>query len=170
MNYVIAVLGDRNQAEEAYSALKTESLPSEAMSIVGKGYEIADEFSFIDPSKSSKKQATIMSFWLVPFGFIAGYAFNVSTQYMLFPSLGGFGNHFIGGLFGAIAGAMGSFFVGGGVDLGLGGGDKLPYRNRLKSGKYLIVVKGASNLTNKATRILKQFEPESIQGYVNPME
>lgn len=170
MNYVIAVLGDRIQAEAAYSALEKENLPSESMTIVGKGYKTADEFGFIDPNKEGKKQATIMSFWLVPFGFIAGYAFNLSTQYMLFPSLGAVGNHIVGGLFGAIAGAMGSFFVGGGVGIGLGGGDALPYRNRLRSGKYLVVVKGAPNLTNKATRILKRFEPENIQGYVDPME
>ncbi|MGB3495512.1 MAG: hypothetical protein WBA57_22470 [Elainellaceae cyanobacterium] len=170
MNYVIAVVGDRTQAEAAYSALEKENLPSAAMSIVGKGYKTTDEFGFIDPNKEGKKQATIMSFWLVPFGFIGGYAFNLSTQYMLVPVLGVLGNHILGGLFGAIAGAMGSFVVGGGVGIGLGGGDALPYRNRLRAGKYLVVVKGAPNLTNKATRILKQFEPENIQGYVDPME
>jgi hypothetical protein len=63
---------------------------------------------------------------------------------------------------------MGSFFVGGGVGLVFGSGDALPYRNRLDEGKYLIVVKGSESLTRQATRILRQFEPETIQGYVDP--
>ena len=169
MNYVIAILKDRIQAEEAYSMLEREGLPMEQISILGKGYKTADEFGFIDPSQQGKKQAKLMSFWLVPFGFVAGYAFNLSTQYMLIPSIGALGNHLLGGVFGAIAAAMGSFFVGGGVGLALGSGDALPYRNRLKAGKYLVVVKGAPNLTNKATRILKQANPENLQGYVDPM-
>lgn len=168
MNYLVAVLADRIQAEEAYSALEKEGLPLEAVSILGKGYKSADEYGFLDPKKPARRQMRMMAFWLVPFGFVAGYAFNVSTQFNLFPWAGSVGNHLFGGLFGAIAGAMGSFFVGGGTGLIFGGGDALPYRNRLKAGKYIIVVQGAPNLTNQATRILKTFQPENIQGYVEP--
>ncbi|MBF2076397.1 MAG: hypothetical protein IGS50_21925 [Synechococcales cyanobacterium C42_A2020_086] len=168
MNYVIAVLADRIQAEAAYSELEREGLPMEQVSILGRGYKSADEFGFIDPKAPARKQATLMAFWLVPFGFIGGWLFNVATQYQLVPAAGTVGNHLIGGLLGAIGGAMGSFFVGGGAGLIFGSGDALPYRNRLQEGKYLIVVSGAPNLTNKATRILRQFNPESIQGYTDP--
>ncbi|NJO41053.1 MAG: hypothetical protein HC769_10585 [Cyanobacteria bacterium CRU_2_1] len=167
-NYVIAVLPDRIQAEAAYSELEKAGLPMEQVSILGKGYKSADEFGFIDPKQQARKQARLMSFWLVPFGFIAGVAFNLSTQYQLIPSAGVLGNQIIGGVLGAIGGAMGSIFVGGGVGLAAGSGDALPYRNRLDQGKYLIVVKGAPNLTNKATRILRTFNPETIQGYTDP--
>ncbi|MBW4654826.1 MAG: hypothetical protein KME20_17565 [Kaiparowitsia implicata GSE-PSE-MK54-09C] len=168
MNYLIAVLPDRIQAEAAYTALEAEGLPMDKVSLLGKGYKSADEYGFIDPNKPAKRMATQMSFWLVPFGFAAGYGFNVSTQIMLVPAIGAVGNHMLGGLFGAIAAAMGSFFVGGGAGLSLGSGDALPYRNRLKAGKYIIVVEGAANLTNQATKILKQFNPENIQGYIAP--
>jgi hypothetical protein len=168
MNYVIAVLPDRMQAEEAYSALEKEDLPMDQVSILGKGYKDADEFGLIDPKKPARKQAKLMAFWLVPFGFLAGWLFNVSTDYQLIPEAGVLGNRIIGGMLGAIGGAMGSFFVGGGVGLSLGSGDALPYRNRLNEGKYLLIVKGAPNITNKATRILRQFEPESLQGYIDP--
>ncbi|MGG6296918.1 hypothetical protein ACQ4M4_21190 [Leptolyngbya sp. AN02str] len=167
-NYLVAVLSDRMQAEAAYSALESEGVPMEQVSLLGKGYKSADEYGFLDPKKSARKMAKLMSFWLVPFGFLGGYAFNVSTQFMLVPEIGALGNHLLGGVFGAIAGAMGSFFVGGGVGLSAGSGDALPYRNRLSQGKYIIVVEGAANLTNKATRIIKQFDPENIQGYVEP--
>jgi len=168
MNYLIAVLPDRIQAEEAYSALEREGLPMEKVAILGKGYKTADEYGLIDPNQQARKQATLMSYWLVPFGFISGYTFNLITGIELFLWAGSLGNHIIGGIFGAIAGAMGSYFIGGGAGLAFGSGDALPYRNRLKAGKYLVVVNGPPNLTNQATRILKQFDPENIQGYVDP--
>ncbi|NJL20619.1 MAG: hypothetical protein HC895_07055 [Leptolyngbyaceae cyanobacterium SM1_3_5] len=166
MNYVIAVLPDRIQAEAAYSALEKEGLPMEQVSILGRGYKSADEFGLIDPNQPARKQAGLLSFWLIPFGFVGGYLFNVSTGFNLVESVGAIGNHLIGGLLGAVAGAMGSFFVGGGVGASVGSGDALPYRNRLNQGKYLVIVSGAASLTNKATSILKQFNPENLQGYV----
>lgn len=168
MNYVIAVLSDRLQAEAAYTALEAEGLPMEQASILGTGYTIADEFRFLDPGKQARKQALLMALWLVPFGFIGGIAFNLSTQYNLIDSIGRLGNEILGGVFGAIAGAMGSFFIGGSVGLTSSDSNDLPYRNLIAKGKYLVVMSGAPNITNQATRILKQFKPESIQGYVDP--
>ncbi|NJR73871.1 MAG: hypothetical protein HC773_09770, partial [Scytonema sp. CRU_2_7] len=117
-----------------------------------------------------KKQTQFMAFWLVPFGFFAGIGFSVLTGLDTFAWAGKIGNHIIGGLLGAVAGAMGSLFVGGGVGLLIGSGDALPYRNRLNAGKYLIVVQGSEILTRQATRVLRQFEPENIQGYAAPGE
>ncbi|MFM7428053.1 MAG: hypothetical protein ACKO7W_24150 [Elainella sp.] len=168
MNYVIAVVADRIQAEAAYVELEKEDVPTSQISILGNGYKTADEFGFIDPKTPARKQAIRMAIWLVPFGFLGGWLFNVSTQYEIVSSIGPLGNHVLGGLLGAMGGAMGSFFVGGGVGLSLGSGDALPYRNRLKEGKYLVVVSGNPNITNKATRILRQLQPESLQGYVDP--
>jgi len=165
MNYLIAVLRDRIEAEQAYTSLEKEGLPMAQVTILGRGYQSADEYGLIDPNLQAKQQIQQMAYWLIPFGFIAGYAFNWQTGIDVFPGLGSLGNHIIGGVFGAIAAAMGSFFVGGGVGLGLGSGDALPYRNRLNQGQYLIVVKGSEALTRQATRILRQFDPENLQGY-----
>lgn len=162
MNYLVAVLPDRIQAEAAYLALEKDSINS---TILGKGYKTADEFGLIDPKEEATKQAKLMSFWLVPFGFFAGFTFSVITGLDTFAWAGEIGNHVIGGLLGAASGGMGSVFVGGGVGMLTGSGDALPYRNRLDAGKYLIVVKGSETLTRQATRILRQFEPENLQGY-----
>lgn len=170
MNYVIAVLPDRSQAESAYAALKQAGLPSEQLHLLGKGYKTTDEFGFIDPRRQGRKRAKLMSFWLVPFGFIAGCAFNLSTQYQLVPSVGGFGNQIIGGLLGAIGGAMGSFFIGGGLGFSSGSGEDFPYGKRLQQGQYLVVINGTPNITNKATSILRQFKPEHLQGYIDPTQ
>ncbi|NET09919.1 MAG: hypothetical protein F6K09_11605 [Merismopedia sp. SIO2A8] len=167
MNYVIAVLGDRIAAEAAYSDLEKDGIPLKQMSILGQGYKTPEEYGFIDPVKKGRRQARFMAYWLVPFGFISGYAFNVSTQYMLVPEAGVMGNHLLGALFGAIAGGMGSFFIGGG--LGSPDPDDLPYRDRLNEGKYLVIVKGAPNLTNRAGKLLRACEPEAVQGYVDTL-
>lgn len=165
MSYLVAVLPDRIQVEAAYLALEKDGIPIDKVSILGRGYKSADEFGLIDPNEQAKKQSRLMAFWLVPFGFASGVAFSVLTGLDTFAWAGEIGNHFIGGLLGAGAGAMGSLFVGGGVGLLVGSGDALPYRNRLNAGKYLIIVQGSESLTRQATRILRQFEPENIQGY-----
>ena len=153
MNYLVAVLSDRIQAEAADLALEREGING---TILGRGYKSADEFGLIDPKEQAKKQVKLMAIWLVPFGFFSGFTFSLITGLDTFAWAGEIGNHVIGGILGAGSGAMGSVFV---------GGDALPYRNRLDAGKYLIVVQGSETLTRQATRILRQFEPENIQGY-----
>lgn len=167
MNYLIAVLPNRIKAEEAYSALEKEGLPTNQVDILGNGYKSADEYGLINPDRQARKGATRLIYWLVPFGFAAGYAFNFLTGIEIVP-VGATINHMLAGLLGAASGALGAFIVGGGVGLTLGSGDALPYRNRLNAGKYLIVVQGTQELTRQATQVLRQFEPENIQGYVEP--
>jgi hypothetical protein len=165
MSYLIAVFPDRIKAEEAYTALEMSQISRDNITIVGKGYKTADEFGLIDPKQEAKKNAIRMAIWLIPFGFIGGYVFNVITGLDTFDWAGEPGNHILGGICGAIGGAMGSVFVGGGVGLSVGSGDALPYRNRLDAGKYLVIIQGSELLRNKANGILKQFDPENIQGY-----
>jgi hypothetical protein len=168
MNYLIAVLPDRIKAESAYSALEEKGLTNAQVDILGNGYKSADGYGLINPNQQARKGAKRLVNWLIPFGFVAGYAFNFLTGITIFSPLGTIGNHLIGGLLGAAAGALGAYFVGGGVGLTVGSGDALPYRNRLNEGKYLIVVKGTEDLTQQATSILRQFEPENLQGYSEP--
>lgn len=167
MNYLVAVLADRIQAEAAYSALEKAGFPMEKVAILGKGYQSADEYGLIDPNQEALKNTKLMAFWLVPFGFAAGYTFNYITGLDTFAWAGSVGNHLVGAVLGALSGAMGSIFAGGSVGLVFGSGDALPYRNRLNAGKYLIVVKGSETQTRKATSILRPFEPENMQGYVD---
>ncbi|MBW4441411.1 MAG: hypothetical protein KME10_09300 [Plectolyngbya sp. WJT66-NPBG17] len=165
MSYLVAVLRDRIQAEEAYSALEREGLPMDKISILGRGYKSADEYGLIDPNETARKQVRLMASWLVPFGFVGGAAFNVITGLDTFAWAGEIGSPLIAGILGGLSGLMGSVFVGGGVGMVVGGGDALPYRNRLNAGKYLVVVKGSETLIRQATQSLRAFDPESLQGY-----
>ena len=166
MDYLVAVLPDRIQAEAAYSALAKE-VPNNQINILGNGYQSADEYGLINPTQAARQGVKRELYWTVPFGFVAGYAFNWLTAIQILP-IDPIANHILGGLFGAVAGAMGAYFSGGIVGLTVGSSDALPYRNRLNSGKYLIIVKGTGELTRQATLVLRQFEPENLQGYTEP--
>jgi hypothetical protein len=63
---------------------------------------------------------------------------------------------------------MGGFFIGGGTGIGFGSGDAVSYRNRLKDGKYLVVVKGSDALISQASQVMRPLRPENIQGYTDP--
>lgn len=167
MNYLVAVLSDRIQAEAAYVELEKAGLPVEQVAILGKGYKSADEYGLIDPNEQAGKQAKLMATWLVPFGFAAGVTFSLITGLDTFAWAGEFGNHFIGGILGAIAGAMGSVFSGGGVGLLFGSKDRVPYRQRLNAGKYLIVLQGTDSLIRQATSLLRKLDPESLKVYTD---
>ncbi|MDJ0702951.1 MAG: hypothetical protein QNJ46_06680 [Leptolyngbyaceae cyanobacterium MO_188.B28] len=166
--YLIAVLEDRIKAEEAYSALEAANLPMGDIAILGRGYKTADEYGLIDPGKEAWKQTKLMAFWLIPFGFGAGFLFDLITGLDTFPWAGQLGNQILGGILGAGSGALGSFFIGGAAGVAFGGGDATAYRNRLDAGKYLVIVKGSEGLINQATRIMRPCRPETMQGYTAP--
>ena len=161
MDYLIAVFPNRVQAEAAYAALEAEITAE--IAILGDGFTTSAEFGLLDPKTVSKARSRQMALWLIPFGFVAGFVFNLQTGIEILSWAGSLGNHIIGGVFGAIAGAMGSFFVGGGV-LNLGRTDETSYGDRLKDGKYLVAIKGLANL-NQAKGILRTFEPEDLQSF-----
>lgn len=164
MNYLIAVYSNRIQAEAAYTALEKVGLATEQISILGNGYKSADEYGLINPNQQAKSNAQHLSYWLLPFGFAAGYGFNLLTNIEIIPA-GGIINPIIGGLLGAASGVLGAFVVGGSVGLTVDSPDALIYRNRLNAGKYLIIFEGTEELVKQATNILRSFEPENIQGY-----
>ncbi len=163
MTYLVAALTDRIQAEAAYVALERAKFKMDDVSIVGRGYKSADEIGLIDPLEPARRQMTLMAFWLVPFGFASGFAFSLLSGLDTFQWAGTWGNHILGGVLGAGAGAMGSFLVGGGVGLVLGGGEALQYRNQLDAGGYLVVVQGSERILQEASEILRTFSPRSLQ-------
>jgi hypothetical protein len=171
MSYLVAVLSDKSKAEAAYYALQKQGVASDRINILGQGYQSADEYGFIDPIESVRKETTREISWIVPFGFVAGFVFNWLTGISIFDAIPAIGNHLIGGLFGAAAGVLGAYLNSTNVVGLINSDETLPSRNRLDAGKYLIIVKGPDSATNeRATNVLNQFEPENIQGYNDPVD
>ena len=65
MNYLIAILPNRIEAEAAYTALEKADLPMDKVTILGRGYQTADEFGLIDPGTKAKKQIYQLAFLLL---------------------------------------------------------------------------------------------------------
>ncbi len=169
MNYLVTVLANKQQAQEAYSVLSQDGIPTEKINILGEGYQSADDFGLIDPNQQASKRAKKLAYMLIPFGFVAGYAFNVLTGIQLFSFTNSITEHIIGGVLGAASGLLGAIVVGGGVGLTVGSGDALTYRNRLNAGQYIIITQGTDSVIRQATKLLRQFEPKFIQGYTEPV-
>lgn len=165
-NYLVAVFSNRVQAEAAHEALREQGLPMDQIDILGDGYKSADQFGLIDPDEEADKQSSSLVTWLIPFGFGAGYLFNLLTDIRLISWTGAFGNHVIGGLFGAAAAGMGAYVTGRLVGWTSASGDAIAYRNRLNQGKYIVVAQGGEAVVNRATLTLQSFQPENLQGYV----
>ncbi len=168
-SYLVAVLSNRVRAEAAYLSLKAANLPISQMDILGKGYKSADEFGLINPDTEALKQSNHLAIWVIPFGFAAGYLFNVLTGIEIIGWIGSIGNHILGGIFASAAAAMGAFVTGRLTGWTVSSGDAIAYRNRLNAGKYLVIAQGNDSFVEEATRLLRQYEPETLQGYVIPV-
>jgi len=166
MSYLIAVLPDRFKAEEAYTALEKAGIPLSKMAIAGRGYKSADEVGLYDDKEQARKKAIFMAYWLVPFGFIGGYVFNMITGLHNLDWAGNPGNHIVGGMLGAVAGAMGSVFVGGGAGWATStAGDTVDYREHLDANKYLVLIDNIGGFGDRSIPVLRKLEIEKILSY-----
>jgi hypothetical protein len=167
-NYLVVTFSDRIQAEAAYTDLEAKNFPLAHVKIVGLGYRSLAEANLFDPSQAARQQMLMMMFWLVPFGFFAGFTFNQVTGITILEWLSPLGNSVVGGLMGGVAGAMGSITVGGGMQLLLAGKERTTYKQRLRAGKYLLVIVGSETLVREANQILRSLPSEVWQMYEAP--
>lgn len=167
-NYLVATFGDRIKAEAAYTTLEAKEFPLQQVTLLGTGYKSWVDYPLFDPNQAIRQRLRWVLTWLVPFGFFGGFTFNQISQLTIVPSLSPLANSVIGGIMGAISGALGSLTVGGGIRLFLPGQDVQTYRQRLQTGKYLLVIKGSEFSVGQAYRLLRPLDPESLQVHESP--
>lgn len=167
MNYLVAVFPQRTAVEAARDSLKKADIPTAGVTILGQGYQSADEYGLIDPRDKLRQRIRWMATWLIPFGTFGGITFTRITNLDTFAYAGPVGNYAIGGLLGGLSGLLGSVFVGGaGNDGGIFlGKDATPYRKRLAQGKYLLVITGSDQTLRRSNKLLREIDPESLQIY-----
>jgi hypothetical protein len=161
---LVLTFGDRTQAQAAYEKLKASELALAHIDLLGTGYKTLEDIKIKDPNQVAWNQATRMLYWVIPFGFVAGFGFNDITHLTILAQASPSINHLIGGLFGMVASAMGGFTFGGG-GLFLIDREKMPFQKRLKSGKYLLVAQGTDLLVRQASRVLQGLPCDSFQFY-----
>jgi hypothetical protein len=162
--YLVLTFGDRTQADVAYKKLQASELALAQIELIGAGYKTLQDANIPDPNQVAWQQAIRMLFWVVPFGFVAGFGFNDITHLTILGQGSPFLNHCLGGFFGAVASAMGGFTFGGGAQFALDR-EKMPFAKRLKMGKYLLVAQGTELLVRQASRALQGLPSESLQFY-----
>jgi hypothetical protein len=169
VNYLIAVLADRTQAEAAYSALTNDGLTSDRVNILGKEFNDNDEFGIVDPIETVREAATQKLYVLVPLGFILAAGLTWATGIIFTDRLAAAGNYLVAGFFGALAGGIAAYLKS--TNVGSIDADRtLPLRNSLEAGKYLVVVKDADVSSDRFTNILNQFQPETIENIQNNID
>ncbi len=164
-NYLVAAIADRIKAEEALISLRREEIPDRSTAIIGAGFQSLEGYGLPDPIQKTWDRLRWTAVWLTPFGFLGGMGFNVVTGLNTFPWAGDVGNVLIGGLFGAIGGAMGSVFASDGLTVVLTGKRSMTYRQRLDKGQFLVVVKGSETMIRRATKALLKYETLSLENY-----
>jgi hypothetical protein len=162
--YLVATFNNREQASGAYEQLQAADLPLSQVELVGSGYKSLQDFDLVDPNQIAWRQAIRMLWWLVPFGFIAGFSFNDITKLAILEQGSPLLNHCLGGLLGAGSAAIGGFTFGGGAQV-LIDREKTPLAKRLKAGKYLLVAQGTELLIRRANRALQSLPSDSLQFY-----
>jgi hypothetical protein len=162
--YLVATFNNKEQANVAYKQLQTADLPLMQVELVGAGYKSLQDLNLTDPNQVAWRQAMRMLWWLIPFGFIAGFSFNDITGLTILKQGPSALNHIVGGLLGAGSAAMGGFTFGGGAQVLLDR-EKTPLAKRLKSGKYLLVAQGTELLIRQANKALQGSPSDSLQFY-----
>ncbi|MCG9891326.1 MAG: hypothetical protein MH252_09640 [Thermosynechococcaceae cyanobacterium MS004] len=162
--YLVATYSNQEQAKTAYQQLQTSDLPLSQVDLFGAGYKSIQEATLVDPNQQAWRQAMRMLWWVIPFGFAAGFGFNDITKLSILPQSSPFLNHLLGGLLGAGSAAMGGFTFGGGAQVLLDR-EKTPLEKRLKAGKYLVVAEGTELLVRQANRALQGIPSDSLQFY-----
>jgi hypothetical protein len=164
--FIALTFSDRASAQSAYEKLKASELALSHIDLLGTGYKALKDISIKDPNQVAWQQAIRMLYWVIPFGFVAGFSFNDITHLTILEQASPFVNHLIGGVFGMVASAMGGFTFGGGGQF-LIDREKMPFYKRLKAGKYLLVAQGTDLLVRQASRVLQNCPCDSVQFYEN---
>jgi hypothetical protein len=162
--YLVATFNNGEQAHVAYEQLQAAELPLLQLELVGVGYKSLQDIDLVDPNQVAWRQAIQMLWWLIPFGFIAGFSFNDITNLTIVAQGSSLLNHLLGGLLGASSAAMGGFVFGGGLQV-LMDREKTPLAKRLKTGKYLLIAQGTELLIRRANKALQGLPSDSLQFY-----
>jgi hypothetical protein len=167
-NYLAVTLATEEDATSAYRALRENKISKKKLTLLGPGKLLPSESKIYDPNQAVRTQIKRMLFWLVPFGFFAGFTFNQMTGLTILESANPWVNSLIGGFLGAPSGLLGAVFMGGGVKLFSRDPEDQLFSKRVAAGKYILVLMGSELDLRQANRILRSHPYEIIQAYEGP--
>ncbi|WP_287129335.1 hypothetical protein [Candidatus Cyanaurora vandensis] len=166
---LVAVLPDESLALRAYRLLQQGGISPANIAIVGRGYRDCDAVGFAQPLVVSRQRAYWTAALTGVIGVVMGVVFQVITapRFEVIPG-NPWANWAIAAVAAGLSGAMGGFFVGGGVGYFSESGESLSYRVKVDRGKYLILVEGPESLVEESALLLETVSESTQRYYFRP--
>jgi uncharacterized membrane protein len=154
---LVTVYDTLAEAEEAVRRLADSGFPIEQVSIVSQNLESERQVhGFITPGDLAVDGVTTGAWVGGLFGLLLGAAFMWVPGFGPLIVAGPLAAALLGGIEGVVAGAAGGGVLGALAGWGVSRKHILKYEERLKAGKYLMIVHGAPELVDQARTILGQ--------------
>jgi hypothetical protein len=163
LNAVVAVYGTHTQAEDAVKELQRAGFDMKTLSIIGKGYHTDEHVvGYYNTGDRMKYWGKMGAFWGGFWGLLLGSAFF---------AIPGIGPVLVAGpvvawIVGALEGAVvvgGLSVIGAGLyGMGIPKDSVLTYETAIKSDKFLLLVHGTSQETEKARNVLETTGADSL--------
>ncbi|RAM50003.1 MAG: 2-oxobutyrate oxidase [Hapalosiphonaceae cyanobacterium JJU2] len=164
----IAVYDSMSKAEEAVSALERDGFSIDRVSIITQNQESEKE---VHRHTGKVVNATMLG---ATTGIWAGWLFGVlaGAAFIWVPGVGPTliighlaSTALLGGIEGAVAGAVGGGVLGTLTGWGISTQHVLKYEEKLKDGKYLVIVHGSAEEVKLAQNILANTNAEELSAY-----
>ena len=157
---VVAVYPTHEQAEAAVRQLQHAGLPMNAISIIGRNWQVREDVQgYYHPGDAVREGATSGAWVGGLFGLLLGFGLFVIPVAGTILVLGPLGGLIAGALSGAGIGAL----AGGLMSLGIPKDQALKYQSRLEAGEFLVVAHGAPEIVTQANQVLQGTTPTDLQ-------
>jgi hypothetical protein len=163
---VVAVYPDHPSAERALRQLHLAGIAMEDLSIVGRDFQVREEpVGFVSAGDYATAGAKTGAWFGGLFGLCVGAAFLILPGVGPLVIAGPLSAAVIGGLEGALAGTALGGLAGALVGWGVPKDRALKYETHVKGGKFLVMVRGKSEVVDRARSLLAHDGPEHIEVY-----
>jgi hypothetical protein len=163
---IVAVYPDHDSAERAVKQLHQEGFAIHDLSIVGRDFQTTEEpVGFVSAGDYAKAGAATGACFGGLFGLCVGAAFLVLPGLGPVVVAGPIVSAVLGGVEGALAGTAVGSLAGAFIGWGVPKDRALKYETQVKGGKFLVLVRGNSEVIDRARSLLAPHKPEHIEVY-----
>ena len=160
---VVGVYDVLSKAEDAIRSLDRSRFPIKQVSIVAKDLESErDVHGYVNAGDIAKGSAGTAAWLGGLFGILFGVAFLWVPGFGPLFVAGPLSAALLGGVEGALVGAAGGGLLGALFGWGVSRQHILKYEERVKGGKYLVIVHGSPDQVEVARGVLQETEPEEL--------
>ena len=162
---VVAAYTRHEDAEQAIRLLANDGLNIDAISIIGRNFEIREDVKgFFHPTDAMREGAGFGALWGGVFGLLAGagmFVFPLVGPVLILGPLASLGASILGGAgLGVIAGSL--------AFIGIDPKDAIKYEEYIQAGEFLVVVHGATeNELDRARMILSETNQTLLHSHLS---